>query len=62
MKLPQYNCIYFTKFGNCNHLDRRGWFGLGKSCIMNDPFVGSCLKQIPHKRPAPTPFIERKGL
>ncbi len=46
------DCIYYTKSGRCNHIDRgRGLFFLGKSCVLDHEFSSSCRKQIQFFRP-----------
>jgi len=59
MLIPRINCIYFTEFGKCNHLERgRGFLWLGKSCILSEKFPSECSKRIKHKNPiGPPPNI-----
>lgn len=56
MQIPNIDCLFYTKYGKCNHLDRgRGFLWLGKSCIIHEDFVNGCTKQIKHPRPGPPP-------
>ena len=54
MYQPKHNCIYLTKYNNCNHLDRRGIL-FGKLCLLDDEFVQDCRGRIPHPRPSGPP-------
>lgn len=55
MYKPRENCIYYTKWSKCNHLDRRGLFGAGKTCVLEDKFVKECRERIGHPRPSSPP-------
>jgi hypothetical protein len=57
MNIPKRDCLFFTKYGKCTHLDRgRGFLWLGKPCILDYNFVGSCTKQHRHPRPTKNPL------
>ena len=52
--MKRQNCVFYTNRGLCTHLDRgRGFLGLGKVCVLEKDFVGSCTKQV--KYPMVTP-------
>lgn len=56
MRIPLINCIFYSKFGKCSHLDRgRGFLWLGRSCVLHDTFQVKCCQMIPHARPTGPP-------
>ena len=57
MKIPTINCVFFTEYAKCTHLDRgRGFLWLGKVCILlSDKFVAKCSKRVLHARPTGPP-------
>ena len=57
MKIRNINCIFYTDFGKCNHLDRgRGFLGIGKRCVLIDDFPSECGKRIRQQKPKEPPM------
>lgn len=57
-KIDRINCVFYTSYGNCTHLDRgRGFLWMGKPCVLHDDFSSACRKRVEHKKPvAPPPL------
>lgn len=63
MQIPNIDCMFYSGFGKCSHLDMgKGFLWLGKSCILiGGAFAVKCGKMVPHPRPkGPPPLPLRK--